>query len=135
MKFKKDITIYNIALNLAQFAKTLSCIELNKALSKSIRIVIQDIAHELGDTNVEPFGILPKHKNNPLGIIGHELKNSSITTVFSDIEKKAAQAVYNLVIRLTGISNILQTNTIAVYPELSASPLKNKVHAGMSASQ
>jgi len=135
MKFKKDTTIYNIARYLAQFAKTLSCIELNKALGKRIRIFIQDIAPELSYKYVAPAGSPPKHKINTPTILVCELKSSFITTVFDGIEKIVAEVEHDLSTHITRISNILQTNTIAVSPELSASPLKNKVHAGMSVSQ
>src|SRR6185295_9544004 len=99
MKPKKDITIYDIALNLDLSSATVSRgLQDNPAINKHTRKKIQETAKQLGYRHNTFASSLRKQKTNTIGVIVHELNSNFITSVLAGIEKVTTEAGYDLII-------------------------------------
>jgi LacI family transcriptional regulator len=99
MKFKKDVTIYDIAQKLALSSATVSrSLQNHPAVNKHTRKKVQDAAKELGYRHNTFASNLRTQKTNTIGVIVHELKSNFITSVLAGIEKITTEAGYDLII-------------------------------------
>ncbi|MEP7142784.1 MAG: LacI family DNA-binding transcriptional regulator [Ferruginibacter sp.] len=96
---KKDITIYDIAKQLAISSTTVSRgLQDNPAINKHTRKKIHDVAKELGYRHNNFASSLRKQKTNTIGLIVHELNSNFITSVLAGIEKVTAETGYDIII-------------------------------------
>jgi LacI family transcriptional regulator len=99
MKYKKDITIYDIAQKLDISSTTVSRgLKDNPTINKNTRKKIQDTAKELGYRHNTFASNLRKQNTNTIGVIIHELNSNFITSVLAGIEKVTAEAGYDIII-------------------------------------
>jgi LacI family transcriptional regulator len=99
MKPKKEVTIYDIAQNLALSSATVSrALQDNPLINKKTRTRVQQAARKLGYRHNTFASSLRKQKTNTIGIIVHELNSNFITSVLYGIEKVTSEAGYDLII-------------------------------------
>lgn len=127
MKNKKEVTIYDIALQLDLSSATVSrALKDHPAISKKTRKRIQDTAKELGYRHNNFASNLRKQKTNTIGVMVHELNSNFITSVLAGIEKITTEAGYDIV--------IAHSSENAVKEEANASNLFHKRVDGLLAS-
>jgi LacI family transcriptional regulator len=99
MKFKKKVTIYDIALKLDISSATVSrALKNHPAINKNTKKRIQNAAKEFGYRHNTFASNLRKQKTNTIGVIVHELNSNFMTSVLAGIEKVTTEAVYDLII-------------------------------------
>jgi LacI family transcriptional regulator len=99
MKQKKEVTIHDIAKQLALSSATVSrALQDNPAITKKTRTRVQEAARLLGYRHNIFASSLRKQQTNTIGVIVHELKSNFITSVLAGIERITSDAGYDLII-------------------------------------
>lgn len=99
MKTVKDITIYDLAEELALSAATVSrALNHHPSINKHTRKKIIDLALKRGYRSNTFASNLRKQHTNTIGLILHELNSQFMVSVLAGIEKVTTEAQYDLII-------------------------------------
>ncbi|MEI6949713.1 LacI family DNA-binding transcriptional regulator [Paraflavisolibacter sp. H34] len=99
MENKKELTIYDLAEQLNVSVATVSrALSDHPAVSRKTKRKVSELAEKVGYRKNNFASNLRSQKTYTIAVIVHELNSHFITSVLSGIEKKAAEAQYDIII-------------------------------------
>ncbi|MDC6366192.1 MULTISPECIES: LacI family DNA-binding transcriptional regulator [Flavobacteriaceae] len=99
MKFKKEVTIYDLAKELNYSPSTISrALNNHKSISKKTIKIIKEAAEQMGYRPNHLAAGLRNNKSNTIGILISRINRPFISSLISGIEETARKAGYNVLI-------------------------------------